>query len=67
MSTKEIKLVLYTGKNKILIENWLNLFEVVVDSMTNDKDKIVKLMSYLDEEALEFYATKIATKISTLT
>jgi hypothetical protein len=64
MSIKDIKLELYTGKNKIPINNWLNLFEVVIDGLTNDKDKNKRLISYLADDAFEFYATDIASKIS---
>jgi hypothetical protein len=67
MATKDIELVLYNGKNKILVSNWLNLFEVVVSKVTDDKDKIVKLMSYMDDDALEFYANKVAPYLSSLT
>jgi hypothetical protein len=50
-----------------LVTNWLNLFEVVVITLKEDKDKVLKLMSYLDDDALEFYANKIAPNLSTLT
>ncbi len=66
-TTKDVKLALYTGKNKILVTNWLNLFEVVIIALKEDEDKVAKLMSYLDDDALEFYANKIAPNLSTIT
>jgi hypothetical protein len=67
MSAKDIKLVLFTGRNRIPIDHWLNLLEVVIAALKDDKEKVVKFMSYLDEDALNFYATKVAPKLSTIT
>jgi hypothetical protein len=35
--------------------------------LKDNKEKVAKLMPYLDEDALDFYATKVAPKLSTIT
>jgi hypothetical protein len=69
MASKEPKLVAYTGHNTIAIKEWLNLFEVILSSLkiTDDKDKAIKLMSYLDDSALTYYALHIAPKMANIT
>jgi hypothetical protein len=39
----------------------------VIIALKEDEDKVAKLMSYLDDDALEFYANKIAPNLSTIT
>ena len=69
MATKEIKLEHFTGKNTIEAKHWLNLFEVVCAqlNLVNTEDKVVKLMSYLKDDALAFFAQRIAPDVSTIT
>ena len=66
---KEVKLELFTGQNTIEAKHWLNLFEVVCAqlNLVDSKDKVTKLMSYLKDDALAFFAQKIAPDISTIT
>ena len=69
MAAKEIKLEHFTGQNTIEADHWLNLFEVVCAQLNliDAEDKIVKLMSYLKDDALAFFAQRIAPGLSTLT
>ena len=66
---KEVKLELFTGQNTIEAKHWLNLFEVVCAQLhlIDSEDKVTKLMSYLKDDALAFFAQKIAPDISTIT
>ena len=69
MATKDIKLEHFTGKNTIEAKHWLSLFEVVCAQLKliTSEDKTVKLMSYLKDDALAFFAQSIAPHISTIT
>ena len=69
MATNDIKLEHFTGKNTIEAKHWLNLFEVICveQQLTDNKDKVVKLMSYLKDDALAFFAQKIAPSVATIT
>ena len=69
MAAKDIKLEHFTGKNTIEAKHWLNLFEVICveQQLTDNKDKVVKLMSYLKDDALAFFAQKIAPNATTIT
>ena len=69
MATKDVKLEHFTGKNTIEADHWLNLFEVVCAelTLTTAQKKTVKLMSYLKDDALAFFAQRIAPNISTIT
>ena len=66
---KEVKLEHYTGKNTIEAKHWLSLFEVVCAqlNLVDAEDKAVKLMSYLKDDALAFFAQRIAPDISNIT
>jgi hypothetical protein len=46
---------------------WIALFEIVSPNCTPDYDKIIMMMDYLDGEALEWYGTDIAPRLSTVT
>ena len=66
---KHIKLEPFNGKNSIEAKHWLNLFEVVGVqlNLSTDQEKVTKLMSYLQDDALAFYAQRIAPTITTIT
>ena len=68
-NTQQIKLELFSGKNTIEAKHWLNLFEVlcIQSYIFADQGKVAKLMSYLSEEALAFFAQRIAPNITTIT
>lgn len=57
------------AKTKVKISSWLSLFEVLAvgQDLADDKKKIAFLMAYLEDEALQFFADDIATKLDTIT
>lgn len=63
-------IVRYTGEcTKIKVGAWLQLFEVVIKSKKLDTDeaKVTLLMSYLDKEALQWFAEDIVSKLDDIT
>lgn len=68
-ATKAPKLQRFSGaKSKIKISSWIALFEVICNKMkvTTDSDKVILLMEYLEEEALQWFADEIATNLDTI-
>ena len=51
------KIQVFKGLNdKISIENWLKLFEIISNNCNwSDKDKVIRLSYYLQDDALNFY------------
>ena len=51
------KIQVFKGLNdKISIENWLKLFEIISNNFNwNEKDKVIRLSFYLQDDALNFY------------
>ena len=70
MATKDDqRLTPYSSKADIPIDNWLNLYEIICDHfrLRTDEAKITRLMAYLKEDALHFFATAIAPERTSLT
>ena len=56
----------YSGqKSTIKVELWLNLFEVETRNRSDD-ERVITLMRYLTDEALNFFASDIAPKMDDL-
>lgn len=69
-SSSKPKFQRFSGpKTKIKITSWLSLFDVLAlgQDITIEKKKISFLMEYLEDEALQFFADEIATKLDTIT
>ena len=70
MPAKDPKLKAFNGsKSCVEINEWLNLFNIVKATLglETDQKKTIKLMSYLEDEALSFYATKITINLENIT
>lgn len=68
MAIPKIKLQKFDGSEKsVTVDAWFRLFEIVVQDVPTAKDKIEQLISYLQGDALEYFALVIAPKINELT
>ena len=62
------KLSRFTGTDKLpTVQSWTILFEIATKNITTDEDRLTELMSYLDSEGLEWFATEVAPSITTMT
>lgn len=62
------KLVRFSGENTtIKISKWLKLYDVASINCPDTKTKISMMISYLDGEALNFFADEIASNAKTIT
>jgi hypothetical protein len=67
MASKDIKLQKFSGKDTdIPIEKWLKVFDLITITIKDDVDKNIKLISYLEGKAFEYYADHIATDVAKL-
>jgi hypothetical protein len=67
MASKDIKLQKFSGKDTdIPIEKWLKVFDLITIPIKDDVDKNIKLISYLEGKAFEYYADHIATDVAKL-
>ena len=58
----------YNGhQNVVRAENWVALFECATYNVVDEKSKIYQLMRHLSEDALNWFATDIAPKITHIT
>ena len=57
----------YNGHQNVRAENWVALFECATYNVVDEKSKIYQLMRHLSEDALNWFATDIAPKITHIT
>lgn len=53
--------------SKVKVESWLTMFELVHDSITDNKEKIKKLVTYLKDGAMDWFCDTIMPRIETIT